>query len=65
MYQRKKINHILFFIIFGFLNFTILEFISYNLNTVKKNEELVVNFLTIKRLSIIYFFLLIFFVLIL
>ena len=67
MYQRKK-SILFYFLLFSvFLTLPFLEFISYNLNTVKKNEELVVNFLTIKRLSIIYFFFvsILFFVLIL
>ena len=56
MYQRKKSIFFYFLLFSTFLTLPFLEFISYNLNTVKKNEELVVNFLTIKRLSIIYFF---------
>ena len=66
MTQEKK-SLLLYFLLFSvFLTLPFLEFISYNLNTVKKNEELVVNFLTLKRLSIIYcfFVLILFFILI-
>ena len=60
--ESSLIPHFFIFSIFLVLPF--LEFISYNQNTINQNnEELIINFLTIKRLFIIYlFFLIIFFI---
>ena len=63
--KNKESSLIPYFFIFSiFLVLPFLEFISYNQNTINQNnEELIINFLTIKRLFIIYlFFLIIFFI---
>ena len=60
--NQKNIFHKIFLLFSFFLIVPFLDFISFNLITKIEYNELQINFLTIKRLSIIYlFFVLIFF----